>query len=325
MRLTLIIISLTSTTTSHLIEAATIRPGPGHIDRASFSNLWRLNEHEDERLNRPRPEDEYLAVRDEYSLLHEMQSFNSSKASEYMDVRIYKRQRREDEERQDVYTLESSTEQSTPNNKTKWIAHGTISILCFGLLIPTSISAALFRHIFPAYWIYIHVTINVATFILVSSTVCVAFVTMNSLGDANEGHLKELHHIVGLGLLMLLSFQTANGFLRPPREFRTEDEEDTSPGAIHSFDWDRDNFTPRKLWYLVHRITGMSLFVLGTWQIQSGLGLYAEKYNGVDWGSVYLGYVGWLVFVLGVVKLWMIYKKRGVEDGDEYSEEDDLS
>lgn len=257
---------------------------------------------------------------------------NANTANKYADARIYNRQRRLDDERQEEYdTLEQSTEPPSTPNKSKWIAHGTISILCFGLLIPTSISSALFRHLFPTYWIYIHVIINVATFILVSITVCVAFVTMHSLGDANEGHLKELHHIVGLGLLLLISFQTTNGFLRPPREFRTEDREDnitsTSPNAIHSFDWDRDNnnLTPRKLWHLVHRITGIVLFVLGTWQIQSGLGLYAEKYNGMDWGTVYLGYVGWLVVVLGGVKLWMICKKREVEDGDENSEEENLS
>ena len=159
MRLNIIIL-LALTTTSHLIEAATIRQGS--IDRGSLGNSWRLNEHKVDRLNRPRLEDESLVIRDEYSLLQKvLPTSNANATNEYADGRIYNRQRRVDDERQEEYnTLEQSIEPPSTPNKTKWIAHGTISILCFGLLIPTSISSALFRHLFPTYWIYIHVIIR---------------------------------------------------------------------------------------------------------------------------------------------------------------------
>lgn len=218
----------------------------------------------------------------------------------------------------------ASAESTTSKKYAAWIAHGTIAILCFGLLVPASISSALFREAMPEYWIYIHVFLNVATFVLVTVTVGVAFATMNSLGDKKEGHLKELHHVVGLFLLFMVSFQTVNGFLRPPREFVTEDGEDFTPGAIHSSDWERSKFTPRTLWHLVHRATGVFIFALGTWQIQSGMAIYARKYSGADWGSVYLGYVGWLVFVIGGVKLWMMYKNKNRDSKDPWNVEDEL-
>ena len=229
-----------------------------------------------------------------------------------------------DTERQDRLYASPSNESELSSKNSAWIAHGTIAVLCFGLLIPASISSALFRDFIPEYWIYIHVFFNVAAFILVATTVGVAFASMHSLGDKNEGHLKELHHVVGLGLLMLVSFQTANGFLRPPREFVTEDEEDCTPGAIHTSDWERSKLTPRTLWHLVHRVSGIIIFALGTWQVQSGMAIYARKYNGADWGSVYLGYMGWLVFVIAAAKLWMIYKETKREGKNDWNAEDEL-
>jgi len=41
---------------------------------------------------------------------------------------------------------------------------------------------------------------------------------------------KEMHHIIGLGLLLLLIFQVANGFLGPLREIVMDDG---TPGAMH--------------------------------------------------------------------------------------------
>jgi hypothetical protein len=198
-------------------------------------------------------------------------------------------------------------------------------LLTFGLIVPTAISAALFRDFLPAYWIYIHVFFNLSTFLLSFIAVCMAITTMNSLGDKNEGHLKELHHIAGLLLLLLVSFQTANGFLRPPREFVTDDEEDSTPGAIHSSVWESQKFTPRTLWQLVHRCVGIVIFALGTWQVRSGLAIYARKFSTADYGGVYLGYIGWLVLVIGGAKFYMnIQERKKEEKGGDWNGGDEL-
>ena len=118
----------------------------------------------------------------------------------------------------------SSTTAVYPNShRSAWVAHGAIGATVFGLLVPSAITSAFFRDLIPTYWIYIHVCINVINFAMTFFTVGIAFATMNGMGAAGEGHLKEMHHIVGLLLLMLVSFQMANGFLRPPREFITDE------------------------------------------------------------------------------------------------------
>jgi hypothetical protein len=220
---------------------------------------------------------------------------------------------------------ESTTTSPQSSKRSAWIAHGIVALLTFGLIVPTAISAALFRDFLPAYWIYIHVFFNLSTFLLSFIAVCMAITTMNSLGDKNEGHLKELHHIAGLLLLLLVSFQTANGFLRPPREFVTDDEEDSTPGAIHSSVWESQKFTPRTLWQLVHRCVGIVIFALGTWQVRSGLAIYARKFSTADYGGVYLGYIGWLVLVIGGAKFYMnIQERKKEEKGGDWNGGDEL-
>ncbi|KAL7455045.1 hypothetical protein ACHAWC_006619 [Mediolabrus comicus] len=202
----------------------------------------------------------------------------------------------------------SSTTSTADSKRKAWVAHGTIGTLIFGLLLPTSISSAFFRDLIPGYWIYIHVFVNVTTFALTFFTVGIAFATMAGMGNALEGHLKEVHHIVGLLLLLLISFQTANGFLRPPREFITDDEHDSTPGAIHRSN--SKSFTTRTIWYLTHAGTGLFIFGLGTYQVYSGMGLFSRNYNTSNWGSVYLGYIFWIVLMITGGKIWFKLKQR---------------
>lgn len=226
-------------------------------------------------------------------------------AKEDMDVLLGEKETtKKDASKQPAYTTTTAADKK----RKAWVAHGTIGTIIFGLLLPTSISSAFFRDLIPGYWIYIHVFVNVTTFVLTFFTVGIAFATMAGMGNALEGHLKELHHIVGLLLLLLISFQTANGFLRPPREFITDDEHDSTPGAIHRSD--TKSFTTRTIWYLTHAGTGLFIFGLGTYQIYSGMGLFSRNYNASNWGSVYLGYIFWIVLMITGGKIWFKLKQR---------------
>ena len=190
----------------------------------------------------------------------------------------------------------------------KWIAHGSIGAVIFGILVPSAISSAFFRDLIPGYWIYVHVILNVTTFALTFFTVGIAFATMNGMGDASEGHMKEVHHIVGLLLLLLVSFQTANGFLRPPREFITDDEDDRTPGAIHRSN--SKSLTTRTIWFLTHAGCGLLIFVLGTYQVHSGMELFSRRYGTTNWGSVYLGYIFLVVIAISGGKMCLKWKSR---------------
>mmetsp|Transcript_32697 Transcript_32697/g.68770 ORF Transcript_32697/g.68770 Transcript_32697/m.68770 type:complete len:612 (+) Transcript_32697:98-1933(+) len=208
-------------------------------------------------------------------------------------------------------TLSSSKSYSIDTNRSAWVAHGAIATIAFGLLVPATISSAFFRDLIPTYWIYIHVCVNVLIFAMTFFAVGIAFATMNGMVAAGgEGHFQEMHHIVGLMLLLLVSFQTANGFLRPPREFITDDEHDKTPGAILRSTVKDKSITARTLWHLVHSVSGLLAFGLGAYQVQSGLGLFAKRFGSPDWSSVYTGYILWLSAVIVIAKLWMKWKDR---------------
>lgn len=232
-------------------------------------------------------------------------------------------------------TLDSSTKAVplktySADQQRKWVAHGAIGTTIFGLLVPSAISSAFFRDLIPGYWIYIHVFLNVTTFALTFFTVGIAFATLNGMGDASEGHLKEVHHVVGLLLLLLVSFQTANGFLRPPREFITDDLNDRTPGAIHRSQ--TKSLTTRTLWYLSHAGCGLLIFALGTYQVHSGMGLFSKRFGATDWGIVYLGYIFLVIIVIIGGKIWMKLRERKskrlsfeMQSGGEFNFGDDNS
>ena len=229
------------------------------------------------------------------------------------------------QQQQDTPELSSSsTIPTTTSHRSAWVAHGTVGTIVFGLLLPSSISSALFRNYVPTYWIYIHVLLNSLVFALTFFTVGIAITNMNEMisvsavmkGEGTGGHFKELHHIVGLLLLMLISFQTANGFLRPPREFITDDEDDQTPGAILRSTMNDKGISARTLWTLVHRVSGLTIFALGIYQVKSGLHLFSQIYGTMDWSTVYIGYICWLVGIIVCIKLWMIYKAYKIKKRD---------
>jgi hypothetical protein len=190
------------------------------------------------------------------------------------------------------------------------VAHGTIGALVFGLLVPLAISSAFFRKQIGDYWVFLHVGLNILSLLLTIVAVSLAFVTMNGAIVAEGGrHMDERHHVAGLLLLLLVAFQNANGFLRPskaaavsasaldPWESHPAPATDDANGDIGASSVP----TVRKFWYSVHIAIGLSIFVLGSYQVTSGLGLFAERFGAADRGPAYLAYVCILVVaILGV-------------------------
>ncbi|KAL3778268.1 hypothetical protein ACHAW5_000506 [Stephanodiscus triporus] len=175
----------------------------------------------------------------------------------------------------------------------------------------------------PDLWIYVHVGINSVVFVLAVVAVAIAVVNMHSMGVPWEGHMKEMHHVAGLSLLMIVSFQAANGFLRPPREFvdgvpsPTDGGVGFGVGGVPTLRSRMDAFafrpTLRGLWRLVHKSTGLLVFGLGAYQVRGGLGLYAGRYGAPDYGDAFVWYVCWLVGVVGFAKFWTVWSRRKSE------------
>jgi hypothetical protein len=176
------------------------------------------------------------------------------------------------------------------------VAHGTVGALVFGLLVPAAISSAFFRERIGERWVFLHVGLNALSLLLLIVGVSLAFVAMNGAIAVEGGrHMDERHHVAGLLLLLLVAFQNANGFLRPPRG--SSSPADAGPAVADDGDGgsDDDGASPvptvRRLWHSVHVAIGLFVFALGAYQVTSGLGLFAGRFGTEDRGPAYLAYI----------------------------------
>jgi hypothetical protein len=188
--------------------------------------------------------------------------------------------------------------------------HGFLATMAWALASPFAVTVAWFRNLVPASWIYIHVFANVFTFLatLVAFIVVIIGITKEDAAD----HFSKAHHWVGLILMLLATFQVINGFLRPPVQRKDTNQttaQDTILGIIPI------PRTPRETWQLMHRLSGLLAIVLGIYQVQSGLGLYALQFQTTSVVMFYWIYVG--LFISGIVglKVWVHREEEKARQG----------
>ena len=166
---------------------------------------------------------------------------------------------------------------NTDGKRSAWVAHGVFGTIAFGILAPLSAFAPSFPSLIPT---DAHTVIHATTFVLTFVTVLIAFKTKEGLVDNADGGAKEKHQIVGLTLLLLISIQTLGSMKREGKS------------ALN-----------QKL----ITVAGLIVFGFGVYEVTSGCFLFATNYNTVYWGTVYLGYIGWLMLMIVGGKLAMKY------------------
>lgn len=212
-------------------------------------------------------------------------------------------------------SITTSTGEVPMTNLGAFAAHGTIATLAWGIASPFAITVAWFRTLVPSSWIYIHVFSNVISFFFTLVAVIVAISAMSvQPAGVNTAHFSNPHHWVGLVLLVCVTFQVMNGFLRPPVEKK-------DPYATSHYDMDNSLIkfprSPREIWYFSHRFTGISMLAMGIYQIQSGLNLFAADFYVTSIAPWFWGYVGLFAFCLISLKIWIMFEeykaRRGME------------
>ena len=195
-------------------------------------------------------------------------------------------------------------------NRATFAAHGFFAFLAWGLASPLAVSAAWFRTLIPTSWIYIHVFFNASTFMV---TFLAFWIAVGGVAASDEtDHFSKLHHFMGLILMVLVTVQVLNGFLRPPVERK---DRSVAPAPVDDDDTSKDLLcgclaipdTPRETWQLIHRSSGLTAIVLGIYQISSGLGLYADRFGTNSLVKYFFIYVG--LFLVGLVGL-KLYSSR---------------
>jgi len=216
-----------------------------------------------------------------------------------------------------------------------WATHGTFAVLAWAIASPFAMTVAWFRTLVPSSWIYVHVFSNVVSFTFSLIAVIIAFASMSY--QTHPSHFSEPHHWVGLVLIVAMTFQVMNGFLRPPVVKRDPygnagggqgggggggggvagGANGGAGGADDSQAFFKIPRTPREIWFSSHRLTGIGMLGMGIYQIQSGLNLFARNFNVESMTVWYWVYVTLFGSGLISLKLWIRYEeykaRRGME------------
>lgn len=190
-------------------------------------------------------------------------------------------------------------------NKKAFIAHGILAAFAWSVCSPFAIATAWFRRLVPTGWIYMHVLANVSCFFITLVAFIIAVVATSTHPDTS--HFSKGHHVVGLIIMIFVTLQVMNGFMRPPVEkvnvYRAEEE-----GLIPR--------SPRAIWHVLHKCTGVTLLLLSVYQVKSGLTLFSELFGTTSILPLYWTTV--IIFVVSVlvIKLSMVCDLRSKDGTD---------
>jgi len=190
----------------------------------------------------------------------------------------------------------SGSSGSSGYNKKAMTVHGVLAALAWNLFAPVSISTAWFRRLIPNTWIYLHVVGNLSTYFFTLFAFWIAFTETSN--NPKVSHFSKPHHIVGLIIMVLATFQVVLGFARP---------------AVKKEDVDSSKSSPRWAWYMAHSTIGLSLLFASVYQTYSGLVLFS---NNFGLRSVLPSWY-WTLTVIFICLLFMVHLSislaRGVE------------
>jgi hypothetical protein len=197
-------------------------------------------------------------------------------------------------------------------------AHGFLAALAWAFFTPCAVTVAGFRILVPASWIYIHVFANVLAVLLTVVAVILAVVGVAKQDDGD--HFSTTHHWIGTILMAMSTIQVTNGFLRPPVE--RKDPPQGNNGMLHTLPMQRVVFgvfyvprTPREAWHKIHRTAGLAIVAMGIYQTQSGLKLYATRFQVSSIVKYYWMYVVIFLVSLIVLKLYVIREEDRARQG----------
>jgi len=197
-------------------------------------------------------------------------------------------------------TIMIKGDSSSNSKKTAFIIHGLLGGFAWSVCASFAVATAWFRRIAPTWWIYMHVLANVACFLL--TLICFIVVIVAVENNPNTDHFSRSHHYVGIVLMMFVTGQVMNGFLRPP----------VKKEAVSAYRGNQEerSWSARDSWHFVHKYSGVTLLILSLYQVSSGLHLYSKLFGSKSLVKIYWGTVfTCLIFVLAI-KLGIVFDLR---------------
>lgn len=190
-----------------------------------------------------------------------------------------------------------------------WLAHGIIAFIAWGVLVPTAVQTAIMRSLFKGpTWFKIHQFINATA---VTLTVVVFAIGVAVTSKEGAAHFENSHERMGLAIFILAILQVLDGAKRP-----------------HAPASGEEKTLSRKAWEIGHRLGGVALLACGFWQMDSGIKLYATKFNGAGSSQekgVVIGYWVWIGFVVAMLVIGGVYFKFLKSTSKNVDQNDDSS
>ncbi|KAL7521119.1 hypothetical protein ACHAWX_005818 [Stephanocyclus meneghinianus] len=207
---------------------------------------------------------------------------------------------------------------SISNTSSKWLAHGILAFISWGICAPLAVTAAIFRDFegnalwkknfsekLSKWWFYIHIGCNSLNYFFTLVVFSVAVSTINKEGSPKWYHA---HSKMGLAIFLLATFQVAGGLLRPAGKATVSSSYDISDPI------EPNKTRKRLIWELAHNVLGIGLFLFGVWQIYAGMVLYNMRYGNSNFVALAFFYVVWMGLWTALIIGGTIYKWKYQKD-----------
>ena len=221
---------------------------------------------------------------------------------------------------------------SSDDNRDLWVAHGACAATAWAILVPLAIGSSIIRDLLESIglpkgvWFQIHRGLNTIAAILTIVAFSIAVHLINQLPGA-EHFTSITHHSLGLVIFILTLLQALGGIFRPhlppkniekPEEVQDEEAEGDDKEAEGDDKDDQpqnevaaEKSTVRTLWEYGHRIVGTAVLAMAWWQVQDGLGLFAQRFSDAsDLTPVFWGVVGGICGVFFVLYVVQVLRKK---------------
>jgi hypothetical protein len=216
-------------------------------------------------------------------------------------------------------------------NKTIWKTHGIMAALAWGVFAPLGIAASLLRSFIRGHgvWFMIH---RGFMGLCVIFTIIAFSLAVYAIGDVQGQHFSITHQKVGLSVFVIALFQVLGGIFRPHHHPPTkdgkdfgkdeDDEHEATPvigakkeEAVEEGNEEPDEAIPeahektnaRIAFEIGHRVVGATLIGLSFYNINSGLQLYAQRFNNTNDHTT--AFWAWIGAFMGVVLILTVYAK----------------
>ena len=131
---------------------------------------------------------------------------------------------------EDAFT--SLNKYTAESRRRMWTSHAIFGLLAWAVLAPTAIASSWLRKLLSNYgglWFKIHMYANVLVFVMTVVSFALALVLVS---DENKPHFVGTHEAMGLAIMLLATFQSTNGFFRPPTAPKDEISKTSRSSAL---------------------------------------------------------------------------------------------